>query len=97
MKGKDLEGTEYVPLFDYYEKEMKPKGCFKVLCGDHVTSGAGTGIVHTAPAFGEEDYTVCRKYDIIEPSDPCVSINENGEFLDRIEAYKGMYIKDADK
>jgi isoleucyl-tRNA synthetase len=97
MKGKDLEGMEYVPLFDYYQEKMQSKGCFKVLCGEHVTSGAGTGIVHTAPAFGEEDYAVCRKYDIIDPSDPCVSINENGEFLDLVTDYKGMYIKDADK
>jgi isoleucyl-tRNA synthetase len=56
MKGKELEGMEYEPLFDYYFEEMKPKGCFKILCGTHVTDDAGTGIVHTAPAFGAEDY-----------------------------------------
>ncbi len=95
-KGKDLEGKEYEPLFNYYYDKMKPKGCFKVVCGDYVTSDSGTGIVHTAPAFGEEDYRVCRKYKIIAPEDPCVSINESGEFIDLIEKFKGMYIKDAD-
>lgn len=56
FKGTDLKGKEYVPLFNYYYEEMKPKGCFVVLCGHHVTDDAGTGIVHTSPAFGAEDY-----------------------------------------
>lgn len=90
-----MEGKEYIPLFEYYS-EMREKGCFKVLCGDYVTSDSGTGIVHTAPAFGEEDYRICRKYDIIEPSDPCVSIDEDGNFKDLVKEFKGMYVKDAD-
>lgn len=57
MKGKELAGTEYIPLFEYYI-ERKKDGCFKVLLGDFVTADTGTGIVHTAPAFGEEDYKV---------------------------------------
>ena len=61
-----------------------------------MTSDSGTGIVHTAPAFGEEDYRICRKYDIIEPSDPKVSIDEDGNFKDKISLFKGMYVKDAD-
>ena len=96
-KGKDLEGKDYIPLFDYYYADMKPRGCFKVLCGNYVTSDSGTGIVHTAPAFGEEDYKICRKYDIIIPDDPCISIDENGIFVDKIADFKGVYIKDADK
>ena len=96
-KGKDLEGKEYKPLFTYYHEEMKKKGCFKIICGNFVTSDSGTGIVHTAPAFGEEDYKVCRKYNLINPEDPCISVDESGLFIDKITEFKGMYIKDADK
>ena len=56
FKGKTLAGIEYEPLFDYYHKKMQPKGCFRILLGEYVTSDSGTGIVHTAPAFGPEDY-----------------------------------------
>ena len=56
FKGKELENLEYVPLYNYYYEEMKPRGCFKILCGLHVTDDAGTGVVHTSPAFGAEDY-----------------------------------------
>ena len=96
-KGKDLVGKEYVPLFNYYHEEMKPRGCFKVLGGKFVTSESGTGIVHCAPAFGEEDYKICRENNIITPDNPCVSVDEDGVLLERISDFKGMYIKDADK
>ena len=95
--GSALEGKSYVPLFNYYEAKMKPKGCFKVLCGSFVTSDSGTGIVHTAPAFGDEDYKICVKAGVIEPSDPCISINENGFYLPEITHFAGKYIKDAEK
>jgi len=49
-------GIEYVPLFDYFEKERRKDGCFRVLSGKFVTGEDGTGIVHIAPAYGEEDY-----------------------------------------
>lgn len=66
---------------------MKPRGCFKVLCGTHVTDDAGTGIVHTAPAYGVEDYQICRDYNIIDPDDPCVSIDESGFFIEKISDF----------
>ena len=63
-EGEELVGLEYVPLFtDFYEK-FKPKGCFKVYAADYVTSEDGTGIVHIAPAFGQDDYEVGLKYDL---------------------------------
>ena len=65
MKGKELAGIEYVPLFDYYYEERKADGCYKVLLGDFVTGEDGTGIVHIAPAFGEEDYNISVKNGII--------------------------------
>lgn len=95
--GKQLEFKEYIPLFDYYFNKMHPKGCFRVLCGYHVTSEAGTGIVHTAPAFGEEDYKICHRYKVIDPADPCVCIDANGHFLPVVRDFSTEYIKDADK
>ena len=96
MKGKDLVGWEYVPLFDYYYEKMKPKGCFKVLSDGYVTQDSGTGIVHQAPAYGEDDYRVCRTNGLIDVDDPCLSVNDSGLYLDIISDFKGMYLKDAD-
>lgn len=96
FKGKALEGKEYTPLFDYYHAKMQPKGCFRVLCGSFVTSDTGTGIVHVSPAYGEEDYKISVKYQIINPNDPCVSVDENGHFLPVVTDFAGKYIKDAD-
>ena len=53
--GKDLEGTQYVPLYDYFDN-FREKGAFKVYCADYVTDKSGTGVVHCAPGFGEDDY-----------------------------------------
>lgn len=92
-----MEGQDYLPLFDYYYEEMKPKGCFKILCGTHVTDDAGTGIVHTAPAFGAEDYQISREYNIIHPDDPCVCIDDSGIFIDKVKDFSGRKIKETDK
>ena len=54
--GTELAGTEYIPLFDYFYEIYKPKGCFKVYLADYVTTEDGTGVVHNAPGFGEDDY-----------------------------------------
>jgi len=58
MTGKDLVGTEYVPLFNFFEDRAKD-GCFRVYAGGFVTDSDGTGIVHCAPGFGEDDYKLC--------------------------------------
>jgi hypothetical protein len=60
-KGAALEGTEYVPLFDYFAATASPQA-YRVLVDPYVTDDSGTGIVHNAPAFGEDDYRVCLKY-----------------------------------
>lgn len=54
-QGKDLVGKQYVPLYPYFE-HMKERKCFTVITGNFVTSDTGTGIVHMAPGFGEDDY-----------------------------------------
>ena len=94
-KGTDLEGKEYTPLFEYYI-ERKADGCFKVVCDTYVEDSTGTGIVHCAPAYGEDDYRVCRKYNLIKPDDPGVSVDDNGHFIDKVTDYAGQYVKDAD-
>ena len=93
MKGTDLERKEYEPLFaaagTAAEKQRK-KG-FYVTCDDYVTMSDGTGIVHIAPAFGEDDSKVGRKYDL-----PFVQfVNGKGEMTEETD-YAGMFVKDAD-
>ena len=66
MKGRDLAGRTYQPLFPYFLRLKQPdgamKGAFRVLTDEYVTADAGTGVVHQAPAFGEDDYRVCRQH-----------------------------------
>ena len=89
IKGKDLEGIEYTPLFDYFEKERRPDGCYKVLCGDFVTSDTGTGIVHIAPGYGEEDYKISIENNIIKPDNPLDPLDANGFFTEAVHDFKG--------
>ena len=62
-KGSDLVGLKYIPLFDYFANR---ETSFRVICDDYVKDDSGTGIVHQAPAFGEDDYRVCLHHNIIE-------------------------------
>ena len=92
-KGKDLEYKEYESLFpwavDVAEKQNKK--AHYVTCDGYVTMSDGTGIVHIAPAFGEDDAQVGRKYDL-----PFVQfVNGKGEMTEET-VYAGMFVKDAD-
>jgi len=88
--GRQLEYKEYEPLFPYAEKIIKKKA-FMVLCDDYVTTSDGTGIVHQAPAFGEDDSRVCRKYDL-----PFVQfVDSKGQLTEETD-WSGMFVKDAD-
>ena len=71
-KGKDLAGISYEPLFSYFA-EFKAQGAFKVVTVDYIDALDGTGVVHTAPAFGEDDYWTCKKYNMpfVNPVDNC--------------------------
>jgi isoleucyl-tRNA synthetase len=95
IKGADLVGKAYTPLFDYF-KSMGDQGCFKVLDGKFVTEGAGTGIVHCAPGFGEDDYQVCIGAGIVQPGKIIMPMDDDGKFTAAVTDYKGMYFKDAD-
>ncbi|NMA94848.1 MAG: isoleucine--tRNA ligase [Clostridiales bacterium] len=89
MKGEDLVGIDYVPLFDFVELDKKSH---YVLAADFVTLTDGSGIVHIAPAFGEEDYQVGQEHDL-----PFVQLVDNeGKFTDEVEPWKGIFVKDAD-
>ncbi len=90
VSGKELIGKKYEPLFSYFEDV---KEAFKIIPGNFVTSEEGTGIVHTAPAFGEEDYLVCKenKIELVQP------VDSQGKFTDDIVDFKGDYVFNANK
>ncbi|KAJ1974468.1 isoleucine--tRNA ligase, partial [Dimargaris verticillata] len=96
-KGQAMLGWEYVPLFPYFVPQFAGKA-FKVLVDSYVTDDSGTGIVHQAPAFGEDDHRVCTHYKVISPDGylPC-PVNDQGCFTEEVTDYAGQYIKDADK
>lgn len=89
VKGDKLARKKYEPLFPYFKNL---KNSFRVISGDFVTAEDGTGIVHTAPAFGEADYRACKDngIDFIQP------VDKNGRFTKEVADFAGMYIKDAD-
>lgn len=92
MKGHQLENLTYEPLFSYFA-DRADQGAFRVIFAEHVTTENGTGIVHMAPAFGEEDYYACAKYHI-----PIVNpVDDDGMFTAEVPDYQGKRVKDADK
>jgi len=91
-KGARLAGIRYEPLFPYFA-DATAQGAFVTVLGSHVTTEDGTGIVHTAPGFGEDDYQVLKGTGI-----PTVCpIDAECRFTDEVPDYKGMFVKDADK
>ena len=92
-KGTDLEHKEYEPLFNFADEIIakQHKKAFYIVCDNYVTMTDGTGIVHIAPAFGEDDAAVGRKYDL-----PFVQlVNGKGELTEET-AYAGVFVKKAD-
>ncbi|ESO01625.1 hypothetical protein HELRODRAFT_81400, partial [Helobdella robusta] len=95
--GAKLEGIEYTPLFDYFV-EMKKNGAFKVLVDGYVSNESGTGIVHQAPYFGEDDYRISLRYNIINKDmNPICPIDMSGRFVEPVSHFIGQYVKEADK
>ncbi|KYN10937.1 PREDICTED: isoleucine--tRNA ligase, cytoplasmic [Trachymyrmex cornetzi] len=97
IKGTDLKGKAYEPLFPYF-LHHKEKGAFRVLNDTYVTAETGTGIVHQAPYFGEDDFRccleagiICKDQEIVCPVDSC------GCFTQPVHDFLGKYVKDADK
>jgi isoleucyl-tRNA synthetase len=90
VSGKELVGLTYEPLFSYFAGQP---GAFRILADDFVSTGDGTGIVHIAPAYGEDDYRVCRR-DGIELVDP---LDAECKFTSVVPEHEGVLCKDADK
>jgi isoleucyl-tRNA synthetase len=91
IKGSELVGTRYERLFDYLEVDAK--NAFTVMAADFVSTEDGTGIVHTAPAYGVDDLAFGQANDL-----PVVhGVGLDGNFVDAVEPVKGMFFKDADK
>lgn len=91
-KGSEYEGEEYIPLFPFAEGTFKEKAYY-VTNADYVTLTDGTGIVHIAPAFGEDDAEVGRRYNL-----PFVKlVDDRGRMTENCGRYAGVFCKDADK
>jgi len=92
-KGADLEGKEYEPLFECQKIpcEKQGKKAHFITCDSYVTMSDGTGIVHIAPAFGEDDAKVGRKYDL-----PFVQFVDASGHLTEETPFAGLFVKDAD-
>lgn len=96
--GKELVGKKYKPLFDYFKEDDNAAEYWRVLSDNYVTDDAGTGIVHQAPAFGEDDYRVCMAHGVIQKGGdlPC-PVDSNGMFTDEVPPVKGLHVKKADE
>lgn len=95
-KGKEYDGVQYIPLFDYYA-HMRDNGCFRVMAEAFVSASDGTGIVHCAPGFGEDDFKCCAARGVIDVGNPPCPVDDNGRLTKPVIDYEGMYFKDADK
>ena len=92
FKGKDLVDLEYAPPFETF-KDGGHK--WRVIAADFVTLDSGTGIVHIAPAFGEDDYAAHRK---VAPGEAILcAVKPDGTFIDAMGQYAGRWVKEADK
>ncbi|MBQ4328551.1 MAG: isoleucine--tRNA ligase, partial [Lentisphaeria bacterium] len=93
FKGDALKGWTYEPLFPYYA-EYRNEGAFRVLNDDYVSTDDGVGLVHQAPAYGEDDFRVCKEAGINVIADP---LDASCNFTDKIPEYAGRFCKDCDK
>jgi isoleucyl-tRNA synthetase len=92
LPGTKLENMKYEPLFPYFE-HLAEEGNFIVTLGDYVDITTGTGIVHTAPMFGEDDFRTGQKYGLAE----VLPMTDSGEFDESVTDFAGQFFKEADK
>jgi isoleucyl-tRNA synthetase len=91
-RGKELAGLEYEPLFPYFAS-LRERGAFRTHVADYVSIEEGTGIVHTAPGFGEDDYMLLKGSDV-----PTVCpVDAEARFTEEVTDYQGLFVKEADK
>ena len=93
FKGDALKGVTYEPIFPYFA-DKKAEGAFRVTNDDYVTTDDGVGLVHIAPAYGEDDFRVCREAGMTAFVDP---LDDACAFTDQIPEYKGRFCKDCDR
>ncbi|RLN63214.1 hypothetical protein BBJ29_005781 [Phytophthora kernoviae] len=93
MKGATLVGKKYVPLFDCYKDWPN---AFRVLSDNYVSDSGGTGIVHNAPTYGEDDYRVCVREGVSDKFSVPDPLDDNGVFTDAVPLVKGLHVKKAD-
>jgi len=98
MKGKELKDKKYTPLFPYFLSQQE-KGAFRVLNDTFVTEDSGTGVVHCAPAFGEDDFRVCTESGIVGKGGQGLvcPVDGSGLFTADVTDFAGRYVKEADK
>ncbi|CAD7065574.1 unnamed protein product [Tilletia caries] len=97
IKGSDMAGWKFKPIFPYFYDQYKDTA-FRVVVDKYVTDSSGTGIVHQAPAFGEDDHRIAVANNIItrESAPPC-PLDDASRFTSDVPEYQGQFIKDADK
>ena len=93
FKGDALRGVSYEPIFPYFA-DKRAEGAFRVLNDDYVTTDDGTGLVHIAPAYGEDDFRVCKAAGMNAFADP---LDDACAFTDALPEYAGRFCKDCDK
>ncbi|KAI0880616.1 isoleucyl-tRNA synthetase [Annulohypoxylon maeteangense] len=96
LEGKEMIGWKYEPLFRYFADQFAD--CFQVIGADYVEADEGTGLVHQAPAFGQEDYDAAVAAGFIHPKrlPPC-PVDDKGLFTAEVTDYAGQHVKSADK
>ena len=94
LKGSELVGLSYEPMFPYF-KHLKEKGAFRVLSGEFVSTEDGTGVVHIAPGFGQDDFEACRAYD--ENFPVVCPVDEAGKFTAEVSDYAGKQVFEANE
>jgi len=93
VKGRELLGASYRPPFDYFE-DQRSRGAFRVLASPHVSTDEGTGLVHMAPAYGEEDLYTLAENGVDALVDP---VNMEARFTDRTPELAGMHVHEAEE
>jgi len=89
-RGEELAGTAYAPLMPYF-RELRDGGCFRLLLADFVSTAEGTGLVHVAPAFGEDDYWLCREHGLPVRN----PVDSRGCFTEAVGDFAGRNVLEA--
>jgi isoleucyl-tRNA synthetase len=100
IKGKDLIGLRYQPVFDFYQPDFEKERIWEVLGADFVSLEEGTGLVHIAPAFGEEDMELIKfqnsNFKFQKKFPVILNVDEEGKFKLEVKKFAGLFVKDAD-